>query len=339
MKQLVCPATGVLELIEVPRPAIGPGELLVRMEMCGICGTDVMKVYSAHVAKPTQLGHELVATVEEVGAGAERFRPGQHVAIAHHVPDYSSHYSQRGSEPMDPLFKQSNIDPGGFAEFIRVPASHVNYTVLPIPQTMPHLRAVFIEPLACCLRALDRVRVLEGDLVLVVGVGASGLLFVPLLRDRSAIILVSDKRPERLDLAQAWGAQAGLLAGRDDAPTACRDYSDGRGADLVVLTVVNRQTLALALSAVRDGGTVLLFGVAPGVVVQVDAWSVWRREINLISSYSATPALLSRSMAILSRDEYPLERTVSHLLPLPDAAKGFALIHQGQASKVVIVNR
>jgi L-iditol 2-dehydrogenase len=195
MKQLVCPTSGVLEVIEVPIPAIGPGELLVRLDACGICGTDLMKVFSPGIAGPIRLGHELVATVVQVGDGVERFAAGQRIAAAHHIPDYSSHYSRRGSEPMDAMFKRSNIDPGGFAEYIRLSASHVAHTVLPVPATMPDLRAVFMEPLACCLRALDRVTILEGDSILIVGVGAAGLLFVPVLRDRSTTVLVSDVRP------------------------------------------------------------------------------------------------------------------------------------------------
>lgn len=338
MKHLVSPATGVLEVIDVTPPEIGPGELLVRLNLCGICGTDLMKVYSPQVARPLQLGHELVATVVEVGEGVNGFRPGQRVVAAHHVPDYSSHYSRRGSEPMDGLFKRSNIDPGGFAELIRLPALHVQHTVLPLAESMPDLRAVFMEPLACCLRALDRVTVLEGDTVLIVGAGAVGLLFVPLLRDRSATVLVSDLRQERLHLARRWGAAAGFMWGQADVAAGCRDYSQGRGADLVILTVVNRPVLELALAAVRDGGTLLFFGAKPGDVAPLELWEVWRREINLVSSYSATPELLPRSLAILSRDEYTLEQTISHVLPLAEAPAGFALAHQGQASKVVISN-
>jgi len=337
MRQLICRATGVLELVQVPTPTIGPGELLVRLVACGICGTDLMKVYSPELAKPLPLGHELVATVVDVGAGVERLAPGQEVALAHHVPDYASHYTRHGSGPMDPLFKSSNIDPGGFADLIRVPEPQVRHTTLPVPAGLPSLRAVFMEPLACCLRALDRITLLEGDTALVVGVGAAGILFLPPLRDRSVTVLAADVREERLQAARDWGAGGGLLAGRDDIAAACRDLTAGRGVDLVILTVVSAQTLPLALAAVRDGGTLLLFGVKPGTALPLDLWQTWRREINLISSYSSTPDLLPRALALLSRADYALEKTVSHVLPLAEAATGFALTHEGQASKVVIV--
>lgn len=336
MKQLICPATGLVEVAEVEEPTIGPEELLVRLRLCGICGTDLMKVYSDSVPKPVQLGHELVATVERTGQNVVGVSPGQRVAVAHHVPDFSSHYTRRRSGPMDAQFKRSNIDPGGFAELIRLPAAHARHTTLLVPDDMPDLRAVFMEPLACCLRALDRVQLLEGDTALIVGAGAVGLLFVPLLRDRTVIPLVSDVREERLRLAQQWGAQAAFQADRDDIPAACRERTAGRGVDLVILTVLSEATLAMALAACRDGGTVLLFGAKPGAILPVDIWEVWRREINLVSSYSATPDLLPRSLAILSRADYPLEQTISHTLPLAEGPTGFELVHKGLASKVVI---
>lgn len=337
MRQLICPATGQLELIETPVPRIGPGELLIRFTACGLCGTDLMKVYSDTVAKPVQLGHELVGEVAEVGSGVKRFQVGQRVAVAHHAPDYSSHYTRRGSATMDPLFKRSNIDPGGFADFIRVPALLVTHTVEPIPATMPDLRAIFMEPLACCLRALARVNLCAGDTALIVGVGAVGLLFAPLLRDQGVTVLATDVRQERLDLAGCWGAAA---AGLNEIGTAVKDSCSQKrtnGVDLVILTALNGATLTLATQAVRDGGALLLFGAKPESVLPVNLWELWRREINLISSYSATPDLLPQAMALLRRPDYPLETTISHTLPLAEAAAAFQLGQSGQVSKVVVV--
>lgn len=336
IQTLVCSETGVTTVESRSIPLLSANELLVRMDACGICGTDVAKVYDDYFPKPVQLGHELVATVVE--SKNQKFRAGQRVAIAHHAPDYASHYTRRGSAPMDLQFKRSNIDPGGFAEFIRIPADLVQHTVLPIPDAMPDLRAVFMEPLACCLRALDRISLLEGDTVVIVGVGAVGMLFVPLLRDRTVNILVSDVRAERLDLAKTWGARGGCLANEGKLAELVGAETDHRGADVVILTVVTRATLEVAMESVRDGGTILLFGSKPAQSFPVNWWDVWRREINLISSYSSTPDLLPRALALLQRKDYPLETLVSHVLPLSDAARGFHLVHDGAASKVVITN-
>lgn len=336
MRHLTCAETGRVSVAEIPAPTPGPGEMVVGDVLCGLCGTDLMKVYTPDVPKPVQLGHEVVGKVVALGEGVSRFRVGQRVALAHHVPDYSSHFTRRGSAPMDPAFKSSNIDPGGFAQFIRLPADHVRHTVQPVPDSVPEQRAVFMEPLACCLRALDRCPVQEGESALVVGVGAVGLLFLPLLRDRSAIPLAVDLRPERLALAQEWGAHAAALATQPDLRAWVGDHTEGRGVDLVILTVVNEPLLTAALGWVRDGGRILLFGAKPGSRLPLDVWELWRREIDLVSSYSATPDLFPRAMAILARTEYPLERTISHILPLDQAQDGFDLAVQGNASKVVI---
>lgn len=335
MKWLHSPSLGAVEVTEAPIPAIGVGEALVRMRYCGVCGTDLMKVYSPAASRPTQLGHEVVGVVEKVGEGVT-WQPGTRVALAHHVPDFASHYTRRGSAPMDPLFKRTNLDPGGFAEFIRVPALHVQHTLLALPDDLPDLRAVFMEPLACCLRALDRIPLVEGDTVLIVGVGAAGLLFVPLLADRSVTVFTVDVRSERLTLARQWGSAQGFLSDDRQAPIALRDVTQGRGVDAVILTVWTQATLDLALRAVRDGGTLLVFGAKPDAAFPIDGWELWRREINLITSYSATPDLFPRALAILRRSRYTLETTVSHVFPLERGPEAFQIAHQGLASKVVI---
>ena len=336
MRQLYCSAPGMVEVVGKPIPAIGPGEVLVRMRNCGVCGTDLMKVYAPEAARPAQLGHEVVGVVEALGEGVEHLAVGQRVAFAHHVPDFSSHFARRGSATMDPAFKQSNIDPGGFADFIRLPAPHVQHVLHRVPDDMPDLRAVFMEPLACCLRALDRVTLREGDSALIVGVGAVGLLFAPLLADRSVTTFAVDLRVARLALARQWGVQDGFIATDSAIPARVHAATNGRGVDLVVLTVVSSATLALALSAVRDGGTLLLFGVKPDTLLAVNGWEIWRRELNIVSSYSATPDLFPRALAILRRPGYTLETTVSHVLSLEQGAQAFQIAHEGFASKVVI---
>jgi L-iditol 2-dehydrogenase len=336
MKYLRCEIQDTVSLLDMETPRPGPGEIVVRLVMCGICGTDTAKVFGAY-AKPQQLGHEVVGVVHEVGQGVKTFLPGQRVAFAHHVPDYASHHTRRGSATMDAAFKRSNIKPGGFAEFVLLPAAHVDHVVVEVPAAMPDARAVFMEPLACCLRALDRINLIEGDSALVVGAGAVGLLFVPLLRDRAVTVLAADMRPERIALATQWGAVAGGIPGTDDIAALCLKHSSGRGVDVVILTVVNDATVALALSSLRDGGTLVLFGGKPGAVAAVPLWDVWTREINLVSSYSATPEGLHRAMAILSGERYAgLEALISHRMGLGEAQTAFQLVQDGKASKVVL---
>lgn len=338
MRYWVCNTTGTIDLASMPTPALMPGDVLLRLRACGVCGTDLMKIFTPSVAKPVGIGHEVVGVVEAVGSGVTSWQPGMRVAVAHHAPDPASHYTRRGSGPMDPQFKATNIDPGGFAELIRVPAVLAAQTMVPVPDHVSDLRAVFMEPLACCLRALDRVPVLEGDVVLVVGAGAVGMLFVPLLRDRSATVIAADIRPAPLEQAAAWGAETVLLEGDPTAAVAtARAQSQGRGADMVILTALTPQTLELAQRAVRDGGTILLFGAKPASVIAVDMWEVWRREINLVSSYSSTPDLLPRAMAFLAAGRRPLEKLVTHALSFDNADDAIDVAQRGQAMKAVVM--
>jgi L-iditol 2-dehydrogenase len=336
MKYLSCQTQDCVSTLEMDMPSPGKGEIIVRLVMCGICGTDTAKVFGAY-PKPQKLGHEVVGVVHAVGEGVSRFAVGERVALAHHAADASSHYATRGSETMDPQFKRSNIDPGGFAEFIRVPALLVENTVVAIPAHVPDELAVFVEPMACCLRALDRVSLQAGDTCLVVGAGAVGALFMPLLRDRGVVTIAADMRRERIAVAMQWGAVAGGIADTDDLVAMGKHQSEGRGVDAVILTIVNAATVALALNAVRDGGTIVIFGGKPGTELILPMWDIWLREINLISSYSATPDGLRRAMQILAGADYiDLENLVSHQLPLTAAQSAFELVHRGKASKVVL---
>jgi L-iditol 2-dehydrogenase len=337
MRYLTCNSQDRVTLAEAAEPRAGQGELIVRLSMCGICGTDTAKVFGAY-PKPQKLGHEVVGTVHEVGDGVAKFRAGDRVALAHHAPDFSSHYSTRGSETMDPLFKCSNIEPGGFAEFIRVPELLVENTVFEIPEHVPNERAVFMEPVACCLRALERMTQEKGDSCLVVGVGAVGILFMPLLAARGIAPIAADMRDERIALARKWGAADGGVPGRDDVAAICKGLSDGRGCDAVVVTAVTEGTLKLAMNSVRDGGTIVLFGGKPGDAFSMPVWEMWLREINLISSYSATPDCLRRALEFLSTKACEgLDSLISHRLPLAEAQAAFELFHRGGASKIVIV--
>ena len=337
MKYLRCEAQDKVSVLEMSVPEVAAGEMIVRLVMCGICGTDTAKVFGAY-PKPQKLGHEVVGVVHALGEGVSQFKVGQRVALAHHVPDYSTHYSRRGSETMDALFKRSNIEPGGFSGFIRLPVLHVNNSVIAIPDHVPDGRAVFMEPMACVLRALDRVSFTEGDTSLVVGAGAVGMLFMPLLRDRAVKVIAADMRAERCAVAQQWGAAAGGVPGTDDVAGLCKQHSEGRGVDTVILTIVNAATVKLAMEAVRDGGSIIIFGGKPGAELTLPMWDIWLREINLVTSYSATPDGLRRSMAILSGAAYASGWKISSAIKCRwlKRKRHLRLVHQGKASKVVL---
>jgi L-iditol 2-dehydrogenase len=317
-----------------PRPAIGPGELLLRLRGCGLCGSDIAKIVAPETRGPVVLGHEVVGDVLEAGEGVGGFRPGDRVVAAHHVPCGTCHYCRRGSQSMCRTFKASNLDPGGFAEYVRVPAANVRHATFRIPDHLTDEEASFTEPLACCLRAVDRSRVEPGDTALVVGLGSIGCLFVQLLRRAGAAVVGADPIAERAGRAIRLGAQA---AGDPDlAARAVREASEGRGADHVILTGGGTDVLPWAAAAARDGGTLHCFAGGPGEVLPIPLGRLYHRELSVISTYSASPATLARAFWLLAAGKVEVEDLITHRVPLARLADGVELMRRREALKVYV---
>ena len=260
MKAAVLREDGRLGAEAWPRPAIGEGELLLKLRGCGLCGSDIAKVGAPGTRVPLVLGHEVVGDVVETRAAG--FAVGDRVVAAHHVPCGACHFCRRGSESMCAAFKTSNLDPGGFAEYVRVPAANVRHAAFTVPAHVTDEAASFVEPLACCLRAVRRARVEEGDTSVVIGLGSIGCLFVQLLRHAGARVVGVDVRAERTPLAKRLGAEA---AGAPDAVAPLvRELSEGRGADHVVVTGGGVSVLPWATAVIRDGGTIHYFAGGGG---------------------------------------------------------------------------
>ena len=210
MKALLYQADGKVGLREVPVPEIGAGEALIAVDACGLCGSDIVKLARTGLRPPVPLGHEVAGRVAALGPGVAGFSLGQRVILAHHVPCFECHYCRRGQESMCREFKLSNLDPGGFAEFVRASPRHVRHVMLPIPEGLSCTEASMTEPLSCCLRNVRRLGLGEGDTAVVVGLGFIGLLTSQLLLSRKVRVLGLDIDPERAALARSVGiARAG----------------------------------------------------------------------------------------------------------------------------------
>ena len=207
---------GDVRLEEMPTPKIGPGELLVRIEASGICGSDVMEWYRIKKA-PLVLGHEIAGEIVEVGNGVERYKVGDRVAASHHVPCNTCHYCLGGHHTMCPTLRSTTFDPGGFAEYVRLPAINVDRGVYPLPDEVSYEEATFVEPLACVLRAQRIAGLRPGQSVLVVGSGMTGLLHINLARALGAgRIIATDITRYRLDAARRFGADDAIDARVDE---------------------------------------------------------------------------------------------------------------------------
>jgi L-iditol 2-dehydrogenase len=315
------------------RPAIGPGEILLRLRGCGLCGSDIAKVV-APVRVPLVLGHEVVGDVVEVGAGVDGIAPGDRVVAAHHVPCGTCHYCRRSSPSMCHEFKSSNLDPGGFAEFVRVPAPNVRHATFRLPSEASDEAASFVEPVACCLRAVRRAAIQPGDVTAVVGLGSIGCLFVQLLKHAGATVVGIDPIAERADLGKRCGADAAAPAERAEA--AIRDFSDGRGADCVVVTGGGAEVLPWSAAALRNGGTVHYFAGGGGTVLPLPLETLYHRELTITTTYSSSPADLAEAFRLVTGGVLSVEGLITHRLPLERVGEGVELMRRREALKVYV---
>jgi L-iditol 2-dehydrogenase len=327
-------APGVVRLADWPEPSIGPGELLLKVRGCGLCGSDIVKIRSARVTPPAVLGHEVVGEVVRVGSGVGEFALGDRLVVAHHVPCFACHYCRRGSPSMCREFKTVNLDPGGFAEFLRVPAPNVRHAAFRIPEGVSDEVASFTEPLACALRALGRARVLAGDTAWVIGLGSVGALFVQLLLRAGVKVLASDPLPERCALGERFGAEA--FQGADALGERARQLTDGRGVDLVLVTAGGASVLPSGASVARDGGAIHYFAGGDGDSLPLPLAALYHRELTLTATYSSSPVELREAFDLLVRGAIRVERLITHRLPLSRLAEAVALTVEHQALKVYV---
>ena len=322
---------GRIELVDVPRPTPGPGELVVQVRMCGLCGSDLMQWYQDPRA-PLVLGHEPVGVVAAAGKGA-RFAPGTRVFVHHHVPCTTCARCRSGRETLCTMFRATKIDPGGLAEYIRVPPEIVALDVLALPNDMSDLAATLIEPLACVLRGQTRADLGPGVTVLVVGAGAMGLLEITAARAAGARVVALEPRADRRELARRAGAQVPERASVE----AGREYLGADGADVVFVASAAHAAIAAGIALAAPAGLVQLFAPPqPGDPVPVDLGSIWFREVRIESTYSAGPADTRAACALLQDRVIDPELVISHRIPLDDIDRAFELARAATAMKVVV---
>jgi L-iditol 2-dehydrogenase len=328
-----------VRLEEVPTPTIGPGELLVKIMASGICGSDVMEWYRLHKA-PLILGHEIAGEVVAVGAGVKNFALGDRVVATHHVPCFTCHYCRRGHETVcETLLSGTHFDPGGFCEYVRLPAINVERGTWKIPAHLDYDSATFVEPLACILRGQRTARLTPGDSVLVLGSGLAGLLHVSLAKATGAgLIGATDMSPFRLAAAERFGAAATFKADQD-VPTLFKERNEGRGADLVIVCTSAKPAFEQAFAAVAKGGTILFFApTLAGVTLPISINEIfWRRDVTFATTYAGSPADCVTALELIAHSRVPVAAMISHRLGLAEAGLGFKLTAGAEESLKVII--
>lgn len=318
---------------EMPKPEIGPNEILVKAAACGICGSDVLEWYRIKKA-PIVLGHEMAGEIVEVGENVKKYRTGQRVFVSHHVPCNTCDYCLNGYHTACDTLHSTNFFPGGFSEYIRVPEINVDRGVFVLPYEMTYDEAVFIEPLACVIRAQRLVGVRPGQSVLVMGSGISGLLHVMLAKTLGAgRIIATDINEDRLKAAKEMGAEVTINAG-ENVPAVLKDVNNGKLADLVLVCTGALSAFKQALKAVDRGGTILAFATSnPEEDLPVPLNDFWRNEIKLMPSYGNAPVDAVESMKLIRAGRVPVEKIISHRIPLEDIQEGFLMTATGHDSK------
>ncbi len=327
-----------VRLEEMAVPKIASGELLVRIRASGICGSDLMEWYRIKKA-PLVLGHEIAGEVVDAGKGVEHFRSGDRVFACHHVPCGKCRYCLAGHASVCDTLRTTHFDPGGFAEFVRVPEINVDLGTFRLPDEITFDEGSFIEPLACVVRAQRFARLTGGQTVLVIGSGISGLLQIQLARARGATrIVASDISEFRLKAAIEFGADA-TIHGTEDVPARLRDLNDGRLADVVIVCTGAMPAMHQAVKSVDRGGTLLFFApTAAGVDVPIPLFDFWRDEITVVTSYAGSGQDLVESIELIRSRQVRVAEMITHRLPLAEAGLGFQLTAGGQDSIKVIID-
>lgn len=326
-----------VRLEEMAVPSIGPGELLVRVRASGICGSDLMEWYRIKKA-PLVLGHEIAGEIAEQGEGVKDFRVGDRVFVSHHVPCMNCRYCLSGHHSVCDTLRRTHFDPGGFAEFIRVPKINVELGTFHLPDEMSDEEGSFIEPVGCVVRAHRFAGSRSGQSVLVVGSGISGLLHIQVARSRGAgPVVATDINEFRLKAAKGLGADVTLHA-TEDVPARLREINEGRLADLVIVCAGAMPAIQQAIQSVERGGTLLFFApTAAGVAVPIPLFEFWRNEITVLTSYAASPQDIVEAIEAIRSGRVRVREMITHRLGLAEAGLGFQLMVEGRDSIKIIL--
>ena len=327
----------------VPVPAIGPGELLVRVHTCGICGTDLKKIATGSHSTPRIFGHETAGVVAAVGEDVKQFQTGDRVMVFHHIPCRKCYYCRHKTFAQCETYKKvgctAGFEPsgGGFAEYVRVMDWIVEQGTVRIPHGVSFEQACFVEPVNTCMKGVISLRLEPDETVLVIGQGPIGLILSVLAQRTGARVITSDLYSERLTISKSFGLGPTIDASRTDVTQSVREMTDGRGADAVILAVGVNGLIRPAMEATRPGGRVLLFAQTVRGEVVVDPAAICVDEKTLLGSYSASVELQEESVRFVMGREMDLVRLISHRFPLTRALEALELAAHPQPDSMKIV--
>lgn len=332
-----------VRLETVPVPEIGPGELLIRVHTCGICGTDLKKIATGSHSAPRIFGHETSGVVAAVGQGITRFQTGDRVMAFHHIPCGKCYYCRHKVFAQCPVYKKvgctAGYEPsgGGFSEYVRVMDWIADRGVVRIPDEVSFEQACFVEPVNTCQKGIETLRLQTGETVAVIGQGPIGIILGSLAGRAGARVITSDLFPERLKISKRFGLEETVDGSQTDLVSRVRELTEGRGADAVILAVGGNKLIGPAMDACRPGGRVLLFAQTVHGEALIDPAAVCVDEKTLLGSYSASVDLQEESVRFVFSREMNLEGLISHRFCLEESLEALNLAAHPQADSLKIV--
>ncbi|MBI4723377.1 MAG: alcohol dehydrogenase catalytic domain-containing protein [Candidatus Stahlbacteria bacterium] len=326
-----------LRIEEMPIPKIGADELLVKVMASGICGSDVMEWYRKKKA-PNVLGHEIAGEIVEVGQiFRSAYKKGDRVFVSHHVPCNECSYCKKGYHTLCDTLRTTNFEPGGFAEYIRIPKINIEKGgVYLLPQEMTFEEATFIEPLACVIRGQQLIKVQKGDTVLVLGSGISGLLHIQLAKVYGAEkIIATDINDYRLKAAEKLGADVII---RDNSQSPTPNLQPPITANRIIICTSALRAFKQAFYSVERAGTILFFApTEPGIEIPLPLFELWNKQVTLISTYAAVSQDINESIELIRTHKIKVNEMITHRLKLEETGLGFQIVEQARNSIKVII--
>jgi len=317
---------------DIPTPEIGEEEVLVKISLAGLCGTDIYKMKQGTAKVGSVLGHEVVGTIEEKGSKVKNLPKGRRVFLSHHCPCYTCQYCQHENYSLCRTFQETNIYPGAFAEFVQVPPLLVEKNIISLPDSLSDEQAVLIEPLACAWRNIKRISPLPEDKVTIIGAGSSGLMHILLLKTQGiSQIQIIDMVDWRLDLAKQLGASSTINLKKE----VVKNY---READVVIVTVGNQEAIQEGREIVRTGGKLSIFAQVPsGTKIELDPNLIYY-ETLLMGTYSSTPEEQKEVFGLMAKGQLDKSTLlITHKFHLKDFKKAVQLALKAEKSCKILL--
>ncbi len=329
-----------VEIKNVEKPVLGKGDLMITMKACGVCGSDLEKIYGQYSQPSMRLGHEPSGVVSETGYGLQEFKKGDRVFVHHHVPCYSCHFCTHGNETMCQKYSETNLNPCGLAEeFLVAEWNVVHGGVIKLPDSVSFEEASMIEPLACCIRAWNKAKFKKGDSVAILGAGPTGMMHVMLSKTLGMKdIFCFDINDFRLGFAKNLGITSAIHSTDPEAHQKILSETQNRGVDLAIVATGSVSAISQSIDMVRKGGTVILFGVPPkDAKISIDISKVYSKEITITPSYAASEADTNAAFALINDGKIDVKKLITHKFDLTESARALEYAHHGNDSMKIIV--